>query len=757
MRKEGSLQQQYGLIVWPLKNVKVYNLFTIKFFTFTVLAFTLFCLPAYAEVLNLPLYKVSSGVKAIDLHCNASEYDMQIAIPKRWLIKKAALRFDYTNSSALLKQNSQLTVSLNKTPLAQIKLDPQAPNGFAEVELPVTLLPPGYNTLSFSATQHYTQGCEQPCAPELWTRLKLDEALLTIEYEWDAVPLRLSELPELIFDPKIMNEAHLHLITENIKDEGTLTPAGIVASGAALRFDYRKTVFTLSNQVSEGMDNILVGEKSFVEGFLKDFGVNMTVEGPTLKLIHLPAKFKESELSFDPSHVLLVVTGRNADEIKLAAETMSILSIPFPDTDEMRVSEFALPEIGLYEGKQMVTAGEKYPFKKMNFKSRTFSGLDPAQEDITFRLPPDFFIKQNQQATISLDFSFGAGMKSDSSINILLNGEFVATARLDNQNGGLISNYLISLPTFLFKGGTNVLSFKPKMTPLFAEHCHFLQTANLQMSLFDTSFLEFPPMPHRIELPRLDLLFLNGFPYTRWPDGFDTLIVLSEANSAAANAALNLIGIMTQKNGYPLFGIRVSADLEEKWDKEIILVGRADTVPSEYYQKAPLQLGEMNKVPYPVYQNWDIHKGMSWSQQTSGMNSEKGIIMQFASPFKEGHAVTLFTATSDEGVERLGNALLEPTVQVAAKGDLMFVEYVVDKFKQVKFGDGADFKVTALNAGSSFVTGKGGQISSTNYYLSSYPWLYWLLLSAIMLIIAIISYIILRRRRKQRLSPNENE
>lgn len=735
----------------------MYNLIKIKFLVLAALASILFSFPVYAETLNLPLYKVAPGIKAVDLHCNASEYQMQIAIPKRWQIKKAVLRFDYTNSSSLLKQNSQLTVSLNNTPLAQLKLDPLAPNGFAEVELPVTLLPPGYNTLNFSATQHYTQGCEQPCASELWTRLKLDEASLSFEYEWDTVPLRLSELSELIFDPKIMNEAHLHLITENIKDEGTLTPASIVASGAALRFDYRKTVFTLSNQVTEGMDNILVGEKGFVEGFLKDLGVSMTVEGPTLKLVHLPIKSEKGELTLDSRHVLLVVTGRNADEIKLAAETMSILTIPFPDTDEMKVNEFALPEIDLYEGKQMVTAGEKYPFKKMNFKNRTFAGLDPAPEDITFRLPPDFLIKQNQQATLSLDFSFGAGMKSDSAINILLNGVFVATARLDNPNGGLISNYLLSLPTFLFKGGTNVLSFRPKMTPLFAEHCHFLQTGNLQASLFDTSFLEFPPMPHRIELPRLDLLFLNGFPYTRWPDGFDTLLILSEANSASANAALNLIGMMTQKNGYPLFGIRVSTDIQEKWDKEIILVGRADTIPSEYYAKAPLQLGDINKVPYPVYQNWDIHKGMSWSQQASGMNSEKGIIMQFASPFEEGHAVTLFTATTDEGVERLGNALLDPTVQAVVKGDLVFVEYVINKFNQVKFGNGADFKITALNAGTSFVTGKGGNISAVSYYLSSYPWLYWLLISTMILTIAVITYFILRHRRKQRLSPNESE
>lgn len=731
----------------------MHYLFANRSLALAILISLMCCAPAYAEKLSLPLYKVFPVAKAVDLRCSSAEYSVQIPMPKRWSVKKAVLRFDYINSSALLKQNSQLIVSLNDSPLAQLKLDPLAPNGYAEVELPGDLLIPGYNALSFKVTQHYTLGCETPCAPELWTRLKLDEAQISFEYEWDTAPLSLSALPDLIFDPKIFPEAHLHLITQNITED-TLTPAGIVASGAALRFEYRKTLFSLSDQVSKGMDNILVGEKDFVEGFLNNLGVNIKVEGPVLKLVHLPAKNEDGGLTVDPSHVLLVVAGRNADEIILAAETMSILSIPFPDSDEMKVSEFALPEISLYEGKQMLVADEQYPFKKLDFKNHTFSGLNPTAEDLTFRLPPDFFIKPNQQATVSLDFSYGAGMKSDSALNILLNGEFVSTARLDNQNGGLITDYRIGLPTFLFKAGTNVLSFQPQMTPLYAEHCHFLQTGNLQLTLYNSSYLEFPPMPHRIELPRLDLFFLNGFPYTRWPDGFETLIVLNEANQATANAVLNLIGMVTQKNGYPLFGIRVGVDPKEKWDKEIILVGRAGAVPPEYYEKAPLKLGETSKVPYPVYQNWDIHTAMSWSQQASGMSSEKGIIMQFPSPFMEGRTATLITAASAEGVERLGRALLEPKVQGGVNGDLVFVDYVVDKFKQVKFGDGADFKVTALTAGKSYVTGKGGKISLINYYLSSYPWLYWLLLVAILLIIAVISYITLRRRRKRRLTPN---
>ncbi len=498
-----------------------------------------------------------------------------------------------------------------------------------------------------------------------------------------------------------------------------------------------------------------LGEKNYVEFFLKSQNVDINVDGPLLKLIHLPSKNERGEKSIDTRHVLLIVSGRNTDEIRLAAETMSILSIPFPDSDEMRMSEFALPEISLYEGKQMLKTDEKYPFKRLDYKNHMFSGLSPSAENLTFRLPPDFLIKPNQQATISLDFSYGSGMKSDSSLNVYLNDEFISAARLDNPNGGFITDYRIGLPTFLFKAGTNILSFEAKMTPSFAEHCHFMQTGNLKLTLYDSSYLEFPPMPHRIEMPRLDLLFLNGFPYTRWPDGYETLVVLTEANAVTADAALNLIGMITQKSGYPLFGIRVSTDIKEKWDKEIILVGRADTIPSEYIEKAPLKLGKMNKVPYPVYQNWDIHPAMSWSLQDSKLNGDKGIIMQLSSPVKVGRTATLFTANTDEGVARLGRSILETDVQSAVKGDLVFIDYTVDKLKQIKFGDGSDFKITSLNAGKTFVTGENGEISRLDYYLSSYSWLYWLVLIVVILIIALITYIFLRQRRKRRLMPNE--
>ena len=152
----------------------------------------------YAKQITIPLYEIYP-VEAIDLRCIESKYDVQIAIPERWNVNSAQIEFGYTNSASLIRKNSQLVVRLNGTPLAQLKLDPNAPEGVAEIDLPKILLQPGYNMLSFSVSQHYSNQCEMPCAPELWTRLKLDQAMVTIDYDLKEVPTQLSAQRRKLF------------------------------------------------------------------------------------------------------------------------------------------------------------------------------------------------------------------------------------------------------------------------------------------------------------------------------------------------------------------------------------------------------------------------------------------------------------------------------------------------------------------------------------------------------------------------------
>lgn len=703
---------------------------------------------AIAEKTTMPMYQISP-VEDVFMRCTASEYKFQLPIPKRWKVNEAVLKFAYSNSAALLKRNSQLTISLNEKPLAQIKLDPLATEGYAEIKLPAWLLEPKYNTITVTAAQHYSTNCELPCVPELWTKLMMSEAILDIDYELLPVPESVSSVSNFLFDPKNPTLSEVNMVSHDLSDE-QIKVGAIISSGIALRFDYRKTYFTASETLRANVDNVLYGTAEQLEPLLGKYAIDVTIDGPFIKLMHLPSINEEGDIEKDNTHALIIVSGKSVSDLTLAAETIDILSIPFPESSEMTIFEFNMPEISLYSGKQMLITDKRYPLNKLRFTTRTFRGLNAAPTNITFRVPSDFMIKPNQYVELSLDYAYGAALRNDSALNVILNGNHVGAIHLNNPDGELITGYKLTLPTHLFKGGENVVSFAAVLTPSITEHCSYIQSRNLFLTLFESSTLLFPTMPHRVELPKLDLLFVNGFPYTRWPDGHGTRMVLTEPSHQQVETAFNIVGMISQKNGYPLFSMEFSSQKDATYEGELIVIGKVDDIPKTYLKNSPLQLGDMHKVPYPVFESWDKKAALAFSRQKSGMSVDQGLLMQFQSPFKEGRTVTLFTAKTDNGVSRLGRAILENEVQSAALGDLVMVDYFFNELKAKRFGDGRDYKVTALAAGLSYKTGKGGEISKPDFYLSSYPLIYWLVAIGIFILLAIIAASLLKTHKQRR-------
>ena len=699
------------------------------------------------------------------MRCTGSEHNIVLPIPKRWKVKKATLKFRYQNSSALLKRTSQLEMFLNDVPLAQIRLDPLSSKGKVKLDLPPLLLESDFNRLTFRVAQHYSTQCENPCAPELWTRIELDDAEIDLDYEYRDVPLRISAVSDFLFDPKLFPEPKLNIVTETLEDQD-LTASTIVASGVALRYEFRKTLFSSSDQLVQGMDNVLIGTHEYLKSIMDYYELPYEASGPYLRVLHMPKRVNVTRTNrlgkretvevtrFDKRFGLILVAGEDAKQIKVAAETLDILSIPFPDSAEMQVQAFSMPEIAQYSGKKMLTTDRLYKLNNLNFFSHTFKGMSSEKSQLVFRVPADFRVKPNQYVKLSLDFSFGAGMRADSSLNIILNGNHVSAIHINDEQGGMFNDYELNLPTHLFKGGENILEFEAVLTPLITERCGFIQQENLFLTLFDSSSLIFPSMPHRVEMPNLELLFVNGFPYTRWPDGYETMFTLAAKSRTNLSLALNLAGIITQKNGYPLFGLETTNQVPENYDGEVVVIGEVDQINQDILSRSPLQLGEFNKVPYPAFESWDERASLAFSTQRSEMGEHQGLITQFESPYQIGRTMTLFAAKTTQGIERLSDALWEFTVQGAARGDLMLVDYVFNPNQFERFGDGRDFRVTALQAGKTFYTGKGGDVNPVQFYLDLYPWLFWLALALSGGALVFVVYVLLKRQKDRRLAES---
>lgn len=702
--------------------------------------FLLGLLPAISAAMTqrMPLDKLAPS-PTITLTCTSDEQGIEIPISDRWVVKKMTVNLHYTSSNNMLGELAQLAIKLNNVPVAQTRLNPASPDVLVNIDLPIKFLEPGYNRLTFAASQHIPvqdKQCERPCSPDLWTTINLKDSTLDVEYEERDVPLAMSSVANFLFDPKIFPEGHVNLITADQTAE-SLTALGIAASGIARRYDYRKVTFTVSQDIKPGMDNLLLGRKDFVSSFLNARGLALgKVEGGHLKIFSLPA----GDGQIDTKHALVTVTGEQYDQVKLAAETFANLSFGFPGSQELNAFGFKMPDIPAYGGREVVHANQTYPFKTLNFPTTTFKGINATGRNIAFRLPVDFLIRQNLNAKLRMHFSYGAGLHETSALNIVVNGKSVKAIHLGNKDGAFFEDYVIDIPTHLFKPGTNVISFGVELHPPIQE-CDLLLPGNMFLSIFENSTLTFPDMPHFVELPKLELFMLSGFPFTRWPDGFESRIYLTEVNADAIAATMNLIGMITQRNGFPLLAMQIDVKQPKDWKGDLIVIGPPGKMPREFEKKSAPFVGDKSNVPYPVVRDWDGEYTMAYSKQSSQLGADRGYLMEFESPFETGRTVLLVAAENGSTLLRFSQVLLDPEVQGQAEGGLTLVDMGAHHPKPW---------VYSYKVGDSYTTGKAGKVSLLESYLYAHPYVYYVLTVLLTIGLAISIYWALRRYRANR-------
>lgn len=702
---------------------------------FALLACCALPAPAHAETVAVPLQKLTA-MPTIELRCISGSQTISLPIPARWKLNAVQLTLRYMASNNLIGDVSQLSIHVNEVPVAQTRLNPQVTNAELTITIPPSLLKPGYNKLSFHTAQHYSrQQCEPPCAPDLWTIISVADSLLTIDYTPQPVPLKLGAATAMIFDPTQFPEVEVHLVNEAM-DQPSAALATVVASGIARRLDYRKTKFTISRTLKPGVDNVLIGSRKFAAAVLAGHGVPLS-EGPggLLKVVHLP----QADGAWDRLHALLLLVDDRQATLRIAAETLANMTLPYPDADELHAIAFSMPNVTMYRGRGVLAADKPYTFKTLNQPNHTFVGLNAETIELNFRLPADFLIKQNQYAKMAINFAYGAGMRANSSLNLRVNGSDLRAIHLDNPAGGFVDGYKIEVPTYIFKPGNNTIAFTPTVNANSAL-CDPLKSDGLFVTLYENSTLYFPPMPHFVELPKIELFALNGFPFTRWPDGFETLIYLPEPDETSLGAMLNIVGMISQRNGFPLFGTQVTFEAPKQWAGEIMVVGKTGAIPKDFMDAAPLNPNGRTRVPYPAVGSWNSETTIAQSTQHSQLASGTGLIMEYESFYTKGRSIVLFTAQDNASLSALGEAMLDPGVQGGITGDLVFVDL-----------SKPDYPVTSLNTGKSYTTGNKGSIWTVDSFLFANSYVFYGLIALLLLLLALVAYWGLRRFRAHRL------
>jgi cellulose synthase operon protein B len=599
----------------------------------------------------------------------ASSFDISVPLAGTVIVQEASVELHFTNSIALRSGRSVLSVRLNEATLAQIALDPARPVSVATVNLPAELWRPGYNKLTVAVTQHYTDQCEDPDAPELWTEIDLFHSRLHYKVGPHPTPYSLSDLSS-IFSPGLGGQSQVLLLTAPGAATDQLRGEALpfVAQALALRRRYEplkieSATWTegaqgdlsyLPESAPATLLHVLVGTSDELARVLPK-NEQAVVAGPNISLDNLGG-----------GRARLVVTGRTHDEVVTAAHNLAVLQDTLTGDTKVLFPPGESPRQPMpVAGRSVLHGNTAYSFNDLGVSTTTIDGPGTHRVSVPLSLPADYYTQENARADLSLDFAYSAAMGAGSVMNVLLNGEFVQGIFFDSTAGERFTNYLLHVPVRFFRPGANTLEFQLDTHPYRVGAACTSQRADTPfVQVMGTSTIRLPEAGHAAVLPDLARFAAAGFPFVA-NDGNAAGTIYVDS-PALEGSALTLIGKLAQTVSGPVSGWKVVVGVPENIPGQAIVLATPDKLSPSYYVNLSAAIASTKRWPYRALQDLrtvssqpHLTLGNLWSAIVGGTSQ--------ANPFPPQESLTQRSSLGDLGV---GFALHNPH---GAAGDTLMV------------------------------------------------------------------------------------
>lgn len=707
-------------------------------------------LPAAVEQkpgLQVALKELRSGSGNIELRQSRSRASIYYAIAPQMKVTGVDLHLEYVNSISLISQRSQLRVTNNGTVVAQFRLDPAQPNVVANVAIGPETIKSGYNQLTFEVSQHYTEECEDYSAPELWTQINTENSTLTVDGEIDLSAPTLAELNDLI--SPYMGGARDFKVVSGASELGndTLAWGGLLAQALSQRLNYVTPNLSFEiarpSEVAEADGNFpglslssFDGENLVLFGTLDDIRPYISDEiaaGITSAYVGTFA------LSGNPEQFAIVISGTTPEEVERASLAFSLESFPFIDDTSMLIGNVDIPLAAAQAQSAMLEPDSVYRFDGMAFRTVTLSSIGEQSASLDFDLPADYYVKESDNVGLSLDFSYGAGFRGDSVLNVFLNGQFVQAVGLNSESGASYRDYKLYIPARTFIPGRNSILFRPAFFSPYGGPCISPGRENLVLTLGGSSEISIPDGERYVHQPNLSIFRRTGFPYTKDLTGGDLAVVVTDKSEESVASAFTLLSKLAQVSGAAMHNASISFELAAgDQGRHLLVVGNIDDVPDNLLVGAPLTLKGDMALPYPARSGAVANVGQEdfWSDfnaayqamrgtkkdepvkehvtmyQTGGLG-RNSILVAYENPLADQKTLTLVTATNSEDL--LAN------VQ-ALSGDAMWGQLAGDL---AVWQADTEF-VWAQRAGKLFQVGSIDFLELMRYHLARAPW-WWII------------------------------
>lgn len=671
------------------------------------------------------------------------------------VVTRALLNLSFRPSPALLPTLSQLKIYLNDELVGLITLTPEQLG--KEIQTQLSIDPryiADFNRVRFELVGHYANVCENPANSAIWLDIGKQSGIdLTLQ----KLPLKndLSHFPEPFFDSRDTRPLTLPMVFSAQPDVTQQRAAAILASWFGSKTGWRGQRFpVLYNQLPQQQHAVVFATNDARPDFLKDLP---PVTKPTVEIVSQPD---------NPYEKMLLILGRNDEDLLTAVQGIAQGELLLRGDTSTIDSVKLLSPRQAYDAPNWVRTDRRTTFAELTqYENQLQSdGVQPNPVSLTLNLPPDLFLVRARGIDMDLSYRYTAPFQSDGSrLAVNLNNQFIQDYPLPPKNttgqqllhipliqGMLDKSHELLIPA-LRLGVVNQLRFDFDYANITISgnadgRCETVTPITHHVVVDDNSSIDFSGYRHYIEMPSLRAWANAGFPFSRYADLAQTLVLMPpKPDAEQVSTLLNTLGNMGAQTGYPALRVQLTDDwaTAKKQDVDLLMIG---VIPKDLQddQRIPALVdATASWLKEPVRQITPEVNPQSQREQTAESTttiSSRGplaTVIGFQSPFYDQRSVVALLA---DGTPRSWQLLNEAMGDSGKRGTMSGSTVVI-----------RESGVNSLRVGESYYVGHLPWWESLWSLLSVHP--FWLALCALFVVVlfALMTWRLMRIITRRRL------
>lgn len=704
---------------------------------------------------QLNFVKLAPPPGSMKLSGSRTSGQIEFGVRSDEVVTRALLNLSYRPSPALLPTLSQLKVYLNDELVSLITLTPEQIGKENQIQLAIDpRFIADFNRVRFELVGHYTNICENPANSTIWLDIGKESGIdLTLQ----KLPLKndLSHFPEPFFDARDTRPLILPMVFAAQPDVTQQSAAAILASWFGSKAAWRGQRFpVLYDQLPKQQHAVVFATNDARPDFLKDLPPVMK---PTVAMVSQPDS---------PYEKMLLILGRNDDDLLTAVQGIAQgeLLLRGDRSTIDRVSLLAPRQP--YDAPNWVRTDRRTTFAELTqYENQLQSdGLQPNPISLTLNLPPDLFLVRARGIDMDLSYRYTSPDHPDGSrLAVNLNNQFIQDYPLLPKNttgqqllhipliqGMMDKNRELLIPA-LRLGVVNQLRFDFDYANTFVAgtadgRCETVTPVGHHVVIDDSSSIDFSGYRHYIEMPSLQTWANAGFPFSRYADLAQTLVLVKpDPDAQQVSTLLNALGNMGAQTGYPALRMQLTDDWSraQKQDADLLMIGDIPKDLQDDRRITALVDATASWLKTPVHKVSHSVQPLSEAERTAESTtaiSSRGplaTVISFQSPFYDQRSVVALLADgSPRSWQLLDEALGDSGKRNAISGSTAIIR---------------ESGVNSLRVGETYFVGHLPWWERLWSLLSTHP--FWLALCALFVVVlfALMTWRLMRIITRRRL------